>query len=124
MDLRCPHCNIRLKQEWIEGLVEQRTFKKYKLFLSNKQIFSNPQLRWCPNPKCSKIIDLKGKSERTATCVCGTVVCTKCNREEHPKLTCDEVFHNEIKEWAQVLGLLSRPQTFRSARSAKAWSRR
>lgn len=52
----------------------------------------NSMLRWCPNPKCGKVVEIKGKYDKKVECVCGTILCTKCNKEYHPDMTCDEVF--------------------------------
>ena len=62
------------------------------------EIQKNPNLKWCPNPKCSVVISAN-KSKVTIKCPkCQTMVCTKCNREAHPKQSCDEVLKNIFKD--------------------------
>ena len=122
--MKCPHCSLVLEGRVIAQFVDALTYKKYKIFLSDKQMMKNPDLRWCPNPRCGKVVNIKQKSGKTAKCVCGTEICVKCNREGHGKLTCKEVFDKETKEWEDVTHKTLRSSTFRTARSATRWSRR
>ena len=71
-------------------------------------MINNPDLRWCPNPRCGKVINIKSKSGKVAKCVCGTEICIKCNREGHGKLSCKQVFDKEIRDWEDVRLLLFR----------------
>ncbi len=59
----CPHCEMKLTSKIIKDLVSPELFKKYLAFLKNLEIQNNPNLIWCPNPKCSVVISLKEKKK-------------------------------------------------------------
>ena len=54
----------------IAQYVDALTYKKYKIFLNDKQMLKNPDLRWCPNPRCGKVVNIK--KGKDAKCTCGT----------------------------------------------------
>lgn len=70
--MKCPHCLLKLDGSIVAQYVDVLTFKKYKIFLSDKQMLKNPDLRWCPNPRCGKVINIKSKSKKQVKCTCGT----------------------------------------------------
>ena len=54
-------------------------------------------VRWCANPKCSKILKLNSKSDKIVSCdSCGTKVCCLCNHVAHPKITCEKNLEKEL----------------------------
>ena len=56
-------------------------------------------MKWCPNPKCSIVINTTTKKKTSKCPKCATMICNKCNREAHPKSSCDGAFKKEIKDW-------------------------
>lgn len=90
--MRCPHCDQLLTPDAIREFVDPLTFTKYQNFLRNLEIQKNPNLKWCPNPKCSVVIRANTKKKTIKCNKCGTSVCTKCNREAHPRKSCNAVF--------------------------------
>lgn len=86
--ISCPHCHILLASELIRDLTDIPTFNKYKLFIRNLEIQKSPNLKWCPNPKCSVVVSTNA-SKKTSKCPkCATEICNKCNREAHPRSSC------------------------------------
>ena len=78
--MKCPHCRLGLDGRIISQYVDALTFKKYKIFLSDRQMLKNPDLRWCPNPRCGKVLNIKSKWNKEIKCVCETTMCVKCNK--------------------------------------------
>lgn len=70
LDIKCPHCDLKLEAEIISQYVDALSYKKYKIFLNDKQMLKNPDLRWCPNPRCGKVVNVK--KSKHAKCSCGT----------------------------------------------------
>ena len=70
----------------------------YRLFLRNLEIQKSPNLKWCPNPKCSVVISTTSK--KTSRCPkCETEICNRCNREAHHGRSCAGAFEEEIRGW-------------------------
>lgn len=94
--ISCPHCGVILTQDLIRGLTEVSTFNKYKLFIRNLEIQKSPNLKWCPNSKCSVVVSTN-PSKKTSKCPkCSTEICNKCNREAHPRSSCEGAFRKQI----------------------------
>lgn len=62
MNIKCPHCGQLLSEETIKNAVDEDTFKKFLIFLNNNRVISDPLSRFCPNPKCSKVVKLNTKN--------------------------------------------------------------
>lgn len=96
--IACPHCSLALPPEAIRELTDTPTYNKYRLFLRNLEIQKSPNLKWCPNPKCSVVISTTSK--KTSRCPkCETEICNRCNREAHHGRSCAGAFEEEIREW-------------------------
>jgi len=103
---RCPalRCNKQHVHKFgctCTELVPSSTFKKYlkKAHLMKKyndwnlQSFVEGQegLKWCPNPKCTRVVEYKQGGERTIECQCSHSFCFSCLRPEHEPAPCDLV---------------------------------
>jgi hypothetical protein len=55
---------------------------------------------------------------------CETEVCIKCNREAHPKKSCDDVLKDVFKDLENVNFNIRRQVIYRSAKSVELWLRR
>ena len=89
----CPHCSEELRGIIIKMLIPPELYEKYEKFLQNAQVTANPLLKWCPNPKCSKIVVLQKENAEIAQCkLCGQKICGKCGQEYHStSVTCEQV---------------------------------
>ena len=97
--ISCPHCTKLLPSQLIHELVDASLFAKYRMLLRNIEIQKNPNLKWCPNPKCSVVVKAAG-SKKTSKCPkCQTLICNKCNREGHSGKSCEGAFQKEIEDW-------------------------
>lgn len=88
----CPHCSEELNEETIKEFVPERIHKKYKTFLRNIKVNTNPLCKWCPNPKCSDVITLPKERAPKGKCgTCSTEVCGLCGRLYHGGISCKSV---------------------------------
>lgn len=65
--ISCPHCGTLISSEVIRDLIDSQTYNKYKLFLRNLEIQKSPNLKWCPNPKCSVLVNTN-RDKKTSKC--------------------------------------------------------
>ncbi len=65
--ISCPHCGVFLTQDLIRDLTDIATFNKYKLFIRNLEIQKSPNLKWCPNSKCSVVVSTN-PDKKTSKC--------------------------------------------------------
>lgn len=97
--MKCPHCEMQLSVEIIREYVDPATYMKFILFLRNNQVTNNPLQKWCPQPNCGQIIQLRSANDAEGQCnCCLTKVCVKCGRMAHVGLTCQQVLDNEIAD--------------------------
>ena len=66
--MTCPDCGVVLTDELIRGYVDNITYNKYKVFKRNAEINRNPDLKWCPNSKCSVVISTHKEKSKTIKC--------------------------------------------------------
>ncbi len=97
--LSCPHCGDHLPDNFIKDLLDRATFNKYRQFLRNLQIQKNPNLKWCPNPKCSVVFNTNPKKKTSKCPKCASQLCNRCNRQAHPKSSCEGALKKQIKDW-------------------------
>lgn len=90
--LGCPHCNAPFPNDVLQEFVDLPTFNKYQTFLRNLSIQRDPNLKWCPNPKCSVVIKTNPKNKTNKCPKCSTLICSRCNREAHPSSSCEGAF--------------------------------
>eukprot|EP00466_Bigelowiella_natans_P003959 jgi/Bigna1/53030/estExt_Genewise1Plus.C_140133 len=99
--MRCTKQHVHKFGCACQELVPSSTFKKYikkqdlleKYKYWNLQSFVEGQegLKWCPNPKCTRIVEYKQGGEKTIGCQCGNRFCFSCLKNEHEPAPCDLV---------------------------------
>lgn len=93
----CPHCSDEIREETIQSLLSEDFYNKFKKFVRNMKVNSDPLSKWCPNPTCSEVITLTSKNAQKGKCDhCGTEICGKCGRNFHGKASCEKVIPNVI----------------------------
>ena len=66
-------------------------YDKKKRFEEQKDLDSDPLIRYCPKAGCGKYIKAKDENDVHLKCQhCDTEVCFKCRGEWHEGKTCDE----------------------------------
>ena len=78
--LSCPHCNLVLPNDYIQQLLDRPTYNKYRQFMRNLEIRKNPNLKWCPNSKCSVLVSTDAKKKKSKCPKCSTLICNRCSR--------------------------------------------
>ena len=91
-------CSLEFKPEDVHRFGSQRTYKKYLKFKRNIDVDLNPDLRWCPDPKCMHYVEREGRS-KVSTCECGATVCIECGEYEHPGTKCGQQEDDLFKKW-------------------------
>ena len=91
-------CSLEFKPEDVHRFGSQRTYKKYLKFKRNIDVDLNPDLRWCPDPKCMHYVEREGRS-KVSTCECGARVCIECGEYEHPNTKCGQQEDHMFKKW-------------------------
>eukprot|EP00954_Amorphochlora_amoebiformis_P010082 788764-Amorphochlora_amoeboformis.AAC.1 len=66
-------------------------FKKYETWNLQSFVEGQEGLKWCPNPKCTRVVEYKLGGEKTVECQCEIRFCFSCMREEHEPAPCDLV---------------------------------
>lgn len=100
-------CNVLLPDDVVRALAGPTTSERYDSLLFDSFIFSDPHLRYCPNPLCPHILSVSTlphahETNRhlppTATCLCGTSLCFTCGFEgSHSPALCALNRHWSIK---------------------------
>eukprot|EP00656_Telonema_subtile_P027855 TRINITY_DN3003_c0_g4_i1.p1 TRINITY_DN3003_c0_g4~~TRINITY_DN3003_c0_g4_i1.p1 ORF type:complete len:989 (+),score=259.50 TRINITY_DN3003_c0_g4_i1:185-3151(+) len=115
-DLRCPNCMVNsasdksirppaVAERMIKSCVEPAVFSKFERFIVKSFVdMQKNNLKWCPHPDCSYVVDGKDSQsilmERNqGLCVrveCGHKhpFCWWCGREPHAPVKC-----SNVKEW-------------------------
>lgn len=68
--IKCPHCDAKLTDDIIRQFASPKAFVVYEKFSKNLEIQKNPNLMWCPNPKCAVVISIQKKKKNFS--------CPKC----------------------------------------------
>jgi len=98
LDIKCPSptCNEMLIYHDVKYIVDKELFIKYEEFTLLAALKSDPNVKWCPNPKsCGNaiIIDPNQTNKRIRCNECGYEFCLLCNEEWHNG-TCEQ-----YQEW-------------------------
>lgn len=96
LNKNCPYpkCTLICNEIIFKEVLNEDLFAKYINYMKNSFIDDNPNLRWCPNSNCKKIVSVKSKFIRGAVCVCGEKFCFDCFAEPHDPLSCEN-----YKDW-------------------------
>ena len=95
LSLKCPYpkCNLVVSEVMIKKTVSKELFEKYNKYLMRSFIDDDPNIQWCPNPKCGKVI-YSNSNSTNVLCSCGICFCFQCNEIGHAPLAC-----KHFKEW-------------------------
>ena len=65
-------------------------YQKYMSWHGKQFTDINKNIKWCPDPKCESIIEMKDAytSDTVVTCRCGNTFCFKCENEDHQPSSC------------------------------------
>ena len=100
-ELNCPHCSEKIEEETIQSNLDPDSFLKYLKIQENAKVVKDPLLRWCPNLNCGKIIKLLNITDNILKCeFCSQIMCLKCNKPFHDKVTCESMMNRELKNWS------------------------
>lgn len=117
--LECPSCDSVLSTDYVKAMLPEdlvrRYDKLYQAFQENKEVQSNPALRWCPNANCNTVIhkDKHSIMKRTEAQIkslefpvecptCQTVFCFGCSSPPHPKLSCSQNHSIRLKQMGKT----------------------
>eukprot|EP00163_Fabomonas_tropica_P013810 TRINITY_DN253_c0_g1_i7.p1 TRINITY_DN253_c0_g1~~TRINITY_DN253_c0_g1_i7.p1 ORF type:complete len:452 (+),score=71.95 TRINITY_DN253_c0_g1_i7:146-1501(+) len=91
IECMAPKCNMKVPETTVRSIVDDEMWDKYKYFEAKEFVSSNPYVRWCPAPGCSKAIRITEDSSNVVSCQCGLEFCFGCSEQPHPPATCDQV---------------------------------
>mmetsp|Transcript_17747 Transcript_17747/g.31799 ORF Transcript_17747/g.31799 Transcript_17747/m.31799 type:complete len:494 (-) Transcript_17747:237-1718(-) len=88
----CPafKCKAAIPDSTFPKFLDEPLMKKFKHASLNSYITENKNLRWCPAPRCDRII-IASSASTSVRCVCGQSFCFRCNEEAHDPVTCEQV---------------------------------
>uniref|UniRef100_A0A7S0DQZ1 RBR-type E3 ubiquitin transferase n=1 Tax=Amorphochlora amoebiformis TaxID=1561963 RepID=A0A7S0DQZ1_9EUKA len=88
----CPmyDCHARLPSSVFTKFLPRQLVDKANRASINSFVSENKNLRFCPAPRCSKVLSANGQA-RTVRCLCGQSFCFRCNEEAHEPVTCEQV---------------------------------
>lgn len=104
LNIRCcqAECEFKFEDSIIECILDKYMYGKYIQFKRNKEVESDPNSRWCPNPKCGQVITREDLSTYYLQCkACSTEVCFSCKETWHPGLLCEEAVDKAYEEYAK-----------------------
>ena len=106
--LVCFHfeCKKAISDEKIREILLKRNradlVEKFAKFKGQKQLDSDPLVRWCPNPSCGDHMRADSKDTKKMTCKkCQTELCFQCKDKWHGEdTTCEEAMKSQLAGWA------------------------
>eukprot|EP01017_Pseudomicrothorax_dubius_P046899 TRINITY_DN8330_c0_g2_i3.p1 TRINITY_DN8330_c0_g2~~TRINITY_DN8330_c0_g2_i3.p1 ORF type:complete len:346 (+),score=32.08 TRINITY_DN8330_c0_g2_i3:217-1254(+) len=101
-EIKCPHCNIEMKDADLKLFLSTDTVAKYEKFRKNKLAQINPLARFCPALGCEGIANLKSKKDKKAVCpTCNHNFCPNCYGNYHENRSCVQVQKDDVKTWSK-----------------------
>ncbi|XP_070497948.1 E3 ubiquitin-protein ligase ariadne-1-like [Chironomus tepperi] len=97
--ISCPahKCHYLLDENMIiSTLTNQNVRDRYKFLLCNNYIIYNRLIRFCPEPKCNRVIKTE-IAKVTVQCTCGLIFCFQCGIDLHEPVMCETVI-----KWEQL----------------------
>jgi ariadne-1 len=94
---RCPEhkCNqvipASVYRHFLQGLPEAAKFESFCL---RQFVDTSKAMRYCPAPRCEKVI--VGSGVTSVTCSCGMALCFKCGDSSHDPCSC-----TQLAEWTE-----------------------
>jgi len=98
-------CLIKIKEERIRYFLKDNNIllKKYENNLLKREVYNNPNKKFCPYPNCDgigKIINLKNPNNKFIKCSKGHEFCFVCLKKWHKGKKCkEEIIDNNLKKW-------------------------
>ncbi|KAJ3424857.1 e3 ubiquitin-protein ligase ari5-related [Anaeramoeba flamelloides] len=84
-------CTELVHETIIKKIVTKELFKKYMYFIATSFVDLNPNLTWCTQKGCNKVLPkemiLRGSN---VVCSCNNRFCFYCKKEAHSPATCEE----------------------------------
>lgn len=90
-------CRLLAPEDFLASLLSARPDlrSKYQHFVFQDHVKSHPELRFCPGPGCSVVVQAKEAVPKRAVCkICHTAFCFRCGMDYHAPTDCDT-----IKQW-------------------------
>ena len=85
-------CTELVPQSTFEKFVKDKALlEKYTQWILKSFVEGQDSLKWCPNPRCHRIVEYKQGGERTIECACNWRFCFMCSKKEHEPAPCDLV---------------------------------
>lgn len=89
---KCPEykCLNTVPDSIFRKLCNPASAKRYDQYVLRSLVENLPRLKWCPAPRCERIIKGQETTE-FVKCACGFNFCFKCSEELHAPATCKQV---------------------------------
>jgi ariadne-1 len=89
---KCPEykCPATVTDTVFEQQCTPEIAARYERFVARSFVESSRNLRWCPAPRCERIVRSSGSPENVL-CLCGFKFCFQCNQEPHAPASCSQV---------------------------------
>ncbi|XP_067682316.1 uncharacterized protein [Haliotis asinina] len=94
LKIKCPEykCDSVADTAMLLSIVSIKHVQLLQKQRASLDVETNPNLKWCPNPRCGRVLKRRndGKDSVTVSCECGQVVCFSCLREAHWPASCEQ----------------------------------
>lgn len=89
-------CQVLAPEDFVVPMLNKpRLREKYQQYAFSDYVRSHPQLRFCPGPNCSIVVQAKENKAKRVICTdCKTTFCYRCGGDYHLPTDCDT-----IKKW-------------------------
>lgn len=77
---------------------DERLIKKYKKFKSRNDLYSQPDVKFCPVKDCESYARKKGDN-KYVTCLNGHNFCFNCSKPWHEKKKCSDEIDKDFNKW-------------------------
>ena len=102
--LLCPICSSDISETFIESVLSEKSFRKYKDFQKIKNLELDLYVKFCPVADC-KGFDMADETNTKLTCnQCGHKYCYYCSQDWH-KGKCEDNTEFSFKLWAYANNL-------------------
>ena len=87
----CPQkgCSLVIQYSVWKTLADAATMDIYRKSLIKNFTSNCSNLKWCPEPKCGRVIQCELKGNRDIDCDCGTRFCFSCGKNAHQPCSCE-----------------------------------
>ncbi|CAD8087184.1 unnamed protein product [Paramecium sonneborni] len=97
-EICCPQilCKFQITDDILQSIIDQDQMNKLKRFRKIKIFQIDQDIIWCPRPGCEEVI--KKSKKKNIKCICGQLICKKCNRKLHRGQSCKEQLDSDFLE--------------------------